>query len=43
MAAWVTEAGYYQVSFAASAQDIRQTASFNIAQEIAYPTTATLQ
>lgn len=43
MAAWVTEAGYYQVSFAASAQYIRQTASFNIAQEIAYPTTATLQ
>ena len=43
MAAWVTEAGFYQVSFAASAQDIRQTASFNIAQEIAYPTTATLQ
>lgn len=43
MAAWVTEAGFYQISFAASAQDIRQTASFNIAQEIAYPTTATLQ
>lgn len=41
--AWVTEAGFYQISFAASAQDIRQTASFNIAQEIAYPTTATLQ
>lgn len=41
--AWVTEAGFYQISFAVSAQDIRQTASFNIAQEIAYPTTATLQ
>ena len=41
--AWVTESGYYNIGFAASAQDIRQTASFNIAQEIAYPTTATLQ
>lgn len=43
VAAWVTEAGFYQISFAASAQDVKQTASVNIEKATSYKTTSTLQ
>lgn len=41
--AWVTDAGHYSLYFSASAQEVKENISINIADESIYKTTSTLQ